>query len=686
MKKYLHFIGSLIAIALLQYICISCSQDSPYPKEVDAVLDLAGDNRSELEKVLAHYSKEKKDSLKLKAAYYLISKMPGATYLKSTVFESYSEVFKTLETYDYKLILSTDQQKNKEIRSKKFEEIWRKQESRLGNPRQSVFKSYSDIRTISAPFLIENIDYAFKAWELPWSRAYNFDQFCKYILPYRSNNEPLEPWRAYYFKKLSSVVDSMRHETDPMVIVKVINDWLNQDLGWSKYLAGFGRGTLKPNDLLDGRVMSNCYDQTTLGTSVMRAMGIASSNIIIPTWGNWQFGHQITAVMKKSGEWFYVDVGDGSIHDNLTRVRAPKLFLQTFTGPYPDVPIGSNRPSFDYLNDYSDISDHFNSATDITIDLIEKPSDKYLYLYMFHKPEWFPVYFAPIKNKKAIFKKMGVGKVYFPAFSGKNGKMVPATSPIWVDSTGHITKLAPTDSRISFTLLRKANPGKRSKANRSAALKGGKFQVATQKNFSDAKDVYVIGDFVSYQPQNKTITPVKARYVRYVFPTSDASVKDGPAQLAFYGKKGETTIKLSGTHLASEGVTQGNIDRLFDNDLLTYVRYTRVEPNLNIDMGEIIVDKSEKPQLWVGLDLGQVQTITNVEFCARNDKNEIYKGNRYELLYWDNKWKSLGVKTATDTLVLYQNIPKGALLLLRNLTEGKEENIFTIRDNKIMWH
>lgn len=666
-------------------ICSSCGKNSQYPADVEAVIEKAGNNGVELEKVLAHYAKEKKDSLKLKAAYYLITNMAEASYLKSSVFESYSEVFKTLATYDDKLLLSDNQLKNKEIRRSKYEELWEKHKSRFGDPSQSVFKVYSDIGTISAKLLIENIDYAFKAWEFPWSRHYSFDQFCKYILPYRCYDETLESWRGYYFKKLSPVVDSLRYQTDPVVVAKAINDWLSIDFWFCDNLKTFRRGALKPTDLLSGRIAAHCTDQVVLGNSAMRAMGIATSKIIIPTWGTNPAGHEISAILNKHGKWLYVEVGDGPINESSVRIRAPKVYLQTFNRQYPNVPTASRTPSFSYLDGFSDVTDQFNTSTDITIELSGKPQDKYLYLYTFNYPKWIPVYVASIKNNRAIFKKMGVGMVYLPAYS-YNGKFIPATPPVWVDSTGHVTKLMPKDSSLSYNFLRKFKTGGQAKIKRSEALKGGKFQVASRRDFSDAKDVFTIGAFVSYHPQNKPIAPVKARYVRYVFPTADESIKDGPAQLVFYGQKGETNVKLSGTFLSSEGVSRLNLERLFDDDLLTYVCYTRTEPGLDIDMDEIIVDKSSKPLLWVGLDLGQNHTITSVEFCPRNDKNEVYKGKRYELFYWDNQWKSLGVKTATDTLVSYKKIPCGALLLLRNLAEGKEERIFTIQNNKIQWH
>ena len=679
--SFIKYAGPIVFL----FMFIHCRQQKQYPPGIRATLSKAGHNRGEIEKVLNHYSIENRDSLKLKAAYYLIENMAESFYWKSDVFETYSAVFKALAAYDGQW-KSSDHSKNKEIRRLKFEELWRKHEAIYGPPGQSVFKPYTDVENISAQMLIENIDYAFKAWEFPWSRAYSFEQFCKYILPYRSSDEPLELWRAHYFKKISPAVDSLRHQTDPLIVAKAINDWLSLDYSWSNYLEGFNRGSLKPTDLLDGRITPSCGDQVLLGNSVFRAMGIASSRILIPTWATYSYGHQLTSILDKSGNWFYVEAGDGQIHAPTTRLNTPKSYLQTFSGPYPDLLQNPNGPSFSYLNDFSDVTDQLNKVIDIPIELSGNRTDSYLYLHSFSQPKWVPLYFAPISNNRAIFKKMGVNMVYLPGYNDKAGSIVPASPPIWVDSTGRITKLVPGDSSFQFSFLRKFKPGGPNKVKRSEALKGGRFQIAAKEDFSDAVDIYTIGSFVSYHPQQIAIPAVMTRYVRYVFPPAEKGFKDGPSQLAFYGKNGDTLKKLTGVFLSSEGASRRNIERLFDDDLLTYVRYTIAEPGLETDSDDIMVGKNTDSLLWVGLDLGQIQTITHVEFCPRNDKNEVYKGNRYELFYWDNQWKSMGSKVAIDTLVTYEKIPAGALLWLRNLTEGKEERIFTIQNNNIRWH
>jgi hypothetical protein len=62
------------SIFLLLIILYSCQLKN---EQLEYSLQLAGDNRAELEKVLTHYSQNPADSLKYRAAVFLISNMAG---------------------------------------------------------------------------------------------------------------------------------------------------------------------------------------------------------------------------------------------------------------------------------------------------------------------------------------------------------------------------------------------------------------------------------------------------------------------------------------------------------------------------------------------------------------------------------------------------------------------------------
>lgn len=141
------------------------------PKDgVQLALEYAGENRAELEKVLEYYSAPK-DSLKLEAARFLIENMPQHGY-------SWSE---GMEMYRKKIAAS-----NEWLGRGKLNEYWK--EAKDYGKQERVL----DLHTLTADFLITDIESAFRVWEdAPWHNEVDFDTFCNYILPYRLSDEPL---------------------------------------------------------------------------------------------------------------------------------------------------------------------------------------------------------------------------------------------------------------------------------------------------------------------------------------------------------------------------------------------------------------------------------------------------------------------------------------------------------------
>lgn len=73
------------------------------------------------------------------------------------------------------------------------------------------------------------------------------------------------------------------------------------------------------------------------------------------------------------------------------------------------------------------------------------------------------------------------------------------------------------------------------------------------------------------------------------------------------------------------------------------------------------------------------------KIMPRNHLNIIEPDDKHELLYFDKTWFSLGIKTAVDTYVDFNNVPKGTILLLRDITKGQEERIFMYENGEQIW-
>jgi O-antigen ligase len=161
------------------------------------------------------------------------------------------------------------------------------------------------------------------------------------------------------------------------------------------------------------------------------------------------------------------------------------------------------------------------------------------------------------------------------------------------------------------------------------------------------------------------------RYVRYL---GGEDSQGNVAEIEFYTKAGNSFRKLSEKIIGTEG-SWDNIagemkEAAFDGDVLSYFDGPR-----GMNFG-----------VWVGLDLGKRERIDRIRFLPRNDDNNIHPCDIYELFFWDKgKWQSLGTQVAEDITLIYDDCPKGALLLLHNYTRGKEERIFTYENGKQVW-
>lgn len=174
---------------------------------LETALQLAGENRSELEKVLDHYSLNPADSLKLQAAEFLIANMPGHYTLQGDLINAYRAKIDADTMGCYLLRKSLDIS---------FCEIdWL---------RKSSYHE-EDVEHIKADFLIRHIDLSFeKLHQYSWLKDIPFDIFLEYILPYRFANERLDLWRDSLDIAPQALEDLFFLDNTKYIMPKIIND------------------------------------------------------------------------------------------------------------------------------------------------------------------------------------------------------------------------------------------------------------------------------------------------------------------------------------------------------------------------------------------------------------------------------------------------------------------------------
>ena len=419
-------------------ILFSCQKYAGLPQNVAEVLEKAGSNKKELLKVIDHY-RAPGDSLKLKAAYFLIGNMGDKCYTHFDVVDSTgaSVHFNVLDYPDYRAMVAA----------------WDSIEAIRGpihNQRDSV--AY-DSHVITAKYLITNIDLAFKAWhEFPWAHHINFKQFCEYILPYRGSNEPLEAWRPYFYKKYHWVADSVKDKTSPVEAAV----WVNNDIkSWFKFDPRFYRQSTDQglSEMLRNK-KGRCEDMTNLAMYAMRAMGIPVMSDFTPYWAKTGNNHAWNALIDKNGKVvIFMGAGANPGQYKLNQAKA-KVYRKTFARQ-PNS-LAAIKPSWEvappYINrsNIVDVTRDYGPVADVALTLAKPKPDSvtFAYLCVFNSGEWRAIQWGKIGPKNQVrFKDMGLDIAYLPAYY-VHKKVAPAGDPLILTKSGQIRPLKADTTRL----------------------------------------------------------------------------------------------------------------------------------------------------------------------------------------------------------------------------------------------
>jgi hypothetical protein len=640
-------------------LLLSCSHYSP---EIEAVLNLAGDNRPELEKVLAHYKKNPADSLKYKAACFLIENMPVHFYLKEN-----AELFPVMDS------LNRSEWSNEEVYAR-FDSI-RKQT--FVSPREVL----RDIKTLSADFLIQHIDQSFANRESsPWKHKVSFGNFCEYILPYAVFNEKRELWTADYREKYGRYLAGYMQEKGSTGKIMEACELLNNSMITNMKMEYYDRNLKNYPPLMVDHIRSGvCEEYVRRAIYIMRSLGIPAGSDFTPAWGSFYSFHLWNTLVSDDGKHYPFLGFDRSVETwpAENAIPCPKIYRYTHSIQANSLAVlNRNEDIPDFLKhpNMIDVTSEYYPAGDVTLEVKKEKGmlSQVVYACTFNNQAWMPVAWGSIKGhrgRRVTFTDLGKNFVYLPAFYVK-GNLVAANDPFLHDSSGRMIPIKPHPTQKETVTLKRKFHTIRTARYQNRML-NGRFQGANRADFSDAKDLHVIAQ----QPEtffNTVNLPEDAeyRYIRYV--GGVGSFCD-VAEIEFYSEKNHQFKKLSGIPIGTEAsVEKGSKlskNTAFDGDELTYF-------STDQDSGA-----------WVGLDLGKPEQINRIRYLPRNDDNNIRSGDLYELFYWDkNQWNSLGKQTGDDTHVLiYESCPSNALFLLHNHTRGKEERIFTYENGKQIW-
>jgi hypothetical protein len=612
-------------------------------------LSLAGNNRTELEKALAHYSQNPADSLKYRAAVFLISNMAGHYSFANEMLEGYYNASDSVAKY-YKDKSETEIKTALDSVSQHFPHV----------------TSVSDLKKLTADYLIANIDRAFADWQQgDYARHINFDEFCEYLLPYKvTENQILDNWREYLSDTLYGDLKYLPYANYSSGSAYYASEKVRQTL--EKFRPRYivktnGLPIRRMNSLWNTLKFRDCDDESIAYTAVMRAKGIPAAIDYMPLWANRRSGHSWCTV---------IDNGNNNRPINGPSVfPISKIYRKTYainpellelTNSDENVP-----PQFRYIC-IKDVTDEYQKTVDVTVP-IGKTKNRYAFLATFDDKYWQPVAWGKIKNGKACFEKMGRDVVYLPVIYSRNGT-APIAPPFILTQNGEIKNSLPDNAKKQTLKLYRKQPPLNVFTYNAQRTVGGKFQAANKSDFSDAVTIHTIDKFGTESDEIFTKTKEKYRYWRHL------SAPDGWSAMGeiYFFRNGENITrqgKIIGTPPNDPNNEKQQIANLFDNDPVTFY------------------DAPIPTGAWAGIDFGEPTEVDRILYAPKSDGNAVTWGDDYVLSFWDkDHWTSLGKKKADNIYITFDNCPTSALFLLHDLTRGVEDRIFTYENGKqVFW-
>ncbi|MCX6327670.1 MAG: hypothetical protein NT144_13620 [Bacteroidia bacterium] len=646
-----------ISISLI-LIFLLCSCNRP-PRDVRMILNAAGDNRPELEKVIDHY-KASGDKDKLKASYFLIGNMDNKFTIDCEEVRKYDPIFAIFDSLQ-KINMRTSNI-SPYIRAK-----WDSLVKANGTPSFQNAKIIPDYLIIKADYLIENIDFSFKLREeSKWGKKLSFEQFCESILAYRFRHEPLENWRSEFYEKYKSLIESVNADSI-IQLGREIQKNLFSILSFNRVFLSYPFDI--PLDKMKTHRYGACPHNAIFTGMVMRSVGLPIAIDYTPLWANSNSNHKWNALFLENGNIIPFN-GDNKIFGYVQFKKIAKIYRETFANQNNEMPENNQDVPLALLDNYRiDVTQEYTKTYNIRIPLKYSftSKKKYAILCTFNNRDWVSQDWGKIEKEQACFKNMGSGVVYLAMYYD-GGSIYPASNPFILREEGNIDLVVPLKGKTQdMLLLRKFHNINKPYFD---DMINGYFQGANKADFSDSVKLFTVTAIPEKIETAEINNPLKFRYVRYKSPPSK---KGNVAELEFYGgRKSSDTLLLHGNVIGfpEKPPTIGTSYRnAFDDNLETY-------------FGGVAKGIS-----WAGIDLGVSKRITKIRYCPRSDTNFILVGDTYELCYWENgEWVSMGEQVAKDQFLVYKNVPAGALYILHNLTRGKEERIFTYEEGKqVFW-
>ena len=166
-----------------------------------------------------------------------------------------------------------------------------------------------DLKSLTAKFLIEQTEYAYRAWrESAWADQVPESVFFNDVLPYASINERRDNWRADFFKRFRPLVAQAKTPGEAAT-------QLNRAVFGRvkvRYSTGRPKADQSPYESIKAGLAS-CTGLSVLLIDACRAVGVPARFVGTPLWADGSGNHSWVEVYNKGG-WHFTGAAETTVN------------------------------------------------------------------------------------------------------------------------------------------------------------------------------------------------------------------------------------------------------------------------------------------------------------------------------------------------------------------------------------
>ncbi len=313
---------------------------------------------------------------------------------------------------------------------------------------------------------------------------------------------------------------------------------------------------------------------------------------------------------------------------------------------------------------WKDVSERYGLLSDVVFNVEPRDSLVFLCCYL-SGVDWMPVAKAENKNGVVRFRNVGKGTVCTIA-TVRNGRRFFLSHPFLVGEGGIERFFIPSNEEKESVVVDRKYPLCSYTTDTWGFMKGGTFEGSMTNDFQDCDTIAMITTMPYGMTTIDCPSTKKYRYLRYHAPVNNRS---SLAELQFFTSDAAGNIQLlQGTYFCS-GADSTMLDNAFDGNLSTICKGLRVGYTIGVDHGE-----------------RKEAVVKKIRFCPSTDLNFVEPSHLYELYCFDTEWHLVGRVFSKGSNLTFDHVPKGAILLLKDKSSGKEERIFEYNNKQQIWH